>query len=83
MACLAQMFTTEGIEVIVTCNEDQYKGMKTVFCGKTFDDAECSTICPHNPLPPPLTKEQIEEQFSKMREAVEEEFPGTFGGDSE
>lgn len=27
-------------------------------CGKTYDDAECSTICPHEPLPPKLTYEE-------------------------
>jgi len=51
--------------MIQTCNKDYWKHMENVLarngdpknpgepCGQTFDDAQRSTLCPHNLLPPP------------------------------
>lgn len=48
-----------------TCNEAYWEHMENVLarngdpenpgkpCGKTFDDVDHSTICPHEELPPP------------------------------
>lgn len=50
-----------------TCNADYWEGMQVLApgpapyhgCGREFDDAEQSTICPHVNLP---TREEKEEQ---------------------
>lgn len=51
--------------MIQTCNAAYWEHMQPVLarngdpenlgqpCGKTFDDFEQSTLCPHDPLPPP------------------------------
>ena len=56
--------------MIVTCNEEYWKYMEEMRdrtpgapCGKTFDDAERRTICPHEELPP---------YVSAMRTAIED-----------
>lgn len=41
--------------------EDEFVGDGDARCGRTFDDAECNTICPHDPLPPKLSLEELEE----------------------
>lgn len=35
-------------------------------CGRTFDDAECTTICPHDPLPLKLTEDELAELFDAV-----------------
>lgn len=42
--------------MIQTCNEEYWEYMPNFKpadapCGRTYDDVDCSTICPHNELP--------------------------------
>lgn len=60
--------------MIVTCNEEYWRYMPKLKppeapCGKTYDDAECLVLCPHEPLPPKLTEAEQEELLKKILEA--------------
>lgn len=56
----------------VTCNEDYYKYMPTFRpeagpCGKTYDDAERYTICPHKEIPPRVTPELLDAEIARQK----------------
>jgi hypothetical protein len=47
------------------CDEEDIKFLKSLMppeapCGREYDDLTHSTQCPHDPLPPKLTDEQLE-----------------------
>lgn len=61
--------------MIVTCDETYWKFMPLskpddAPCGRTYDDAECSTICPHEKLPKPMTPEEQKEFFKRLDDLV-------------
>lgn len=64
--------------MIVTCDAERWEYVGSLIkdhdepCGKTFDDAECSTICPHDPLPPKLSEKELQELFDKVNNTEEE-----------
>jgi len=61
--------------VIVTCNVEYWQFMQKLMpegapCGKTYDDEENFTICPHESLPPKLTLEQQKSIIEMIRRGV-------------
>jgi hypothetical protein len=36
-------------------------------CGRMYDDVDHSTLCPHEPLPPKLSIEELSDLHEKMR----------------
>ncbi len=64
--------------MIVTCNDEYWKYMESMKpesapCGKTYDDVDHSTICPHKPLPGPLSDAEVDSMVAVVNgaEAVE------------
>lgn len=62
--------------MIVTCDAERWSYVGFILknsgiegpCGRTYDDAECSTICPHDSLPPKLSEDQLREIFDSLEE---------------
>lgn len=60
--------------MIISCTADgEHANLKESFCGLIYDDAECSTICPHEPLPKKLTEAQLQEfwDFIKKEDEID------------
>ncbi len=60
--------------MIVTCNAEYWKYMESMKpegapCGKTYDDVDHSTICPHPELPAKLTLDELQRLSASMADA--------------
>lgn len=66
--------------MIVTC-QPLFPGDDRPVCGKIYDDAKCSTLCPHDPLPPKLTQEEQNAILEKMAQDGFFDRPRAEGGD--
>ena len=68
--------------MIQTCNAAYWEHMESVLarngdpenpgqpCGKIFNDVDHSTICPHDPLPVPLSQEERDRILSRVVPSV-------------
>lgn len=36
-------------------------------CGRTYDDVDHSTLCPHEPLPPKLSEGELSDLHDRMK----------------
>ena len=57
--------------MMVTCNAEYWKYMPSMMppeapCNTTYDDAERSVMCPHNPLAPKMTPEELDALYEKI-----------------
>lgn len=63
--------------MIVTCDSERWSYVGLIVqgalgddtalpCGRTFEDVTHSTICPHEPLPPRMSEEELQEVFNKL-----------------
>ena len=56
-----------------TCTDEDIKWVRSMMppeapCGRTYDDVTHSTICPHEPLPPKLSEEELNRLLEKLEQ---------------